>query len=100
VTVNAICPGFIQTDMVEELKAQVAHSSGMTGEELVKAALARVPLGRILNPTEIAGFGSLPGIGGIQRHDRPEYPRRWRHADVLSIGPAKTFAHQGHCDGD
>ena len=61
VTVNAICPGFIQTDMVEELKAQVAHSSGMTGEELVKAALSRVPLGRILNPTEIAGLAVFLG---------------------------------------
>ena len=54
VTVNAICPGFVQTDMVEELKAQVARSSGMSGEEMVKAALARVPLGRILDPDEIA----------------------------------------------
>lgn len=54
VTVNAICPGFVQTDMVEELKAQVARSSGMTGEEMVRAALARVPLGRILEPQEIA----------------------------------------------
>mgnify|MGYP006290137977 CR=1 FL=1 len=54
VTVNAICPGFVQTDMVEELKAQVAKSAGMSGEEMVKAALARVPLGRILDPDEIA----------------------------------------------
>ena len=54
VTVNAICPGFVQTDMVEELKAQVAASAGMSGEEMVKAALARVPLGRILDPGEIA----------------------------------------------
>ncbi len=54
VTVNAICPGFVQTDMVEALKAQVAQSSGMSGEEMVKAALARVPLGRILDPDEIA----------------------------------------------
>jgi NAD(P)-dependent dehydrogenase (short-subunit alcohol dehydrogenase family) len=54
VTVNAICPGFVQTDMVEELKAQVARSSGLSGEDMVKAALARVPLGRILDPDEIA----------------------------------------------
>lgn len=54
VTVNAICPGFVQTDMVEELKAQVAASAGMSGEDMVKAALARVPLGRILDPAEIA----------------------------------------------
>ncbi len=61
VTVNAICPGFIQTDMVEELKAQVAHSSGMSGEEMVKAALSRVPLGRILNPSEIASLAVYLG---------------------------------------
>lgn len=54
VTVNAICPGFVQTDMVEELKAQVARSSGLSGEEMVQAALARVPLGRILESAEIA----------------------------------------------
>lgn len=54
VTVNAICPGFVQTDMVEELKAQVAQSSGMSGDEMVKAALSRVPLGRVLDPQEIA----------------------------------------------
>ncbi len=61
VTVNAICPGFVQTDMVEELKAQVAQSAGMTGEEMVKAALTRVPLGRILNVTEVAGLAVYLG---------------------------------------
>ncbi|MFM8757802.1 MAG: SDR family oxidoreductase, partial [Limnohabitans sp.] len=40
--------------MVEALKAQVARSSGLSGEAMVQAALARVPLGRILEPAEIA----------------------------------------------
>ena len=31
VTVNAICSGFIQTEMVEEFKVQLAQSAGMTG---------------------------------------------------------------------
>ncbi len=61
VTVNAICPGFIQTDMVEELKAQVAKSSGISGEDMVKAALARVPLGRVLEPDEIANLAVYLG---------------------------------------
>jgi NAD(P)-dependent dehydrogenase (short-subunit alcohol dehydrogenase family) len=61
VTVNAICPGFIQTDMVEELKAQVAKSSGISGEDMVKAALARVPLGRVLDPDEIASLAVYLG---------------------------------------
>lgn len=61
VTVNAICPGFIQTDMVEELKAQVAKSSGISGDEMVKAALARVPLGRVLETDEIASLAVYLG---------------------------------------
>jgi NAD(P)-dependent dehydrogenase (short-subunit alcohol dehydrogenase family) len=61
VTVNAICPGFIQTDMVEELKAQVAQTSGISPEDMVKAALTRVPLGRVLNPSEIAGLAVYLG---------------------------------------
>lgn len=61
VTVNAICPGFIQTDMVEELKAQVAQTTGISPEDMVKAALTRVPLGRVLNPSEIAGLAVYLG---------------------------------------
>jgi short-subunit dehydrogenase len=61
VTVNAICPGFIQTDMVEALKSQVAQTTGVSPEDMVKAALTRVPLGRVLNPSEIAGLAVYLG---------------------------------------
>jgi len=61
VTVNAICPGFVQTDMVEQLKDQVARSSGLDAQEMVQAALARVPLGRILAPSEIADLAVYLG---------------------------------------
>jgi NAD(P)-dependent dehydrogenase (short-subunit alcohol dehydrogenase family) len=61
VTVNAICPGFIQTDMVEALKTQVAQTTGVTPEDMVKAALTRVPLGRVLEPSEIAGLAVYLG---------------------------------------
>jgi NAD(P)-dependent dehydrogenase (short-subunit alcohol dehydrogenase family) len=61
VTVNAICPGFVQTDMLEELKAQVALTSGGSADEFVKAALARVPLGRMLTTQEIAGMAVYLG---------------------------------------
>jgi NAD(P)-dependent dehydrogenase (short-subunit alcohol dehydrogenase family) len=61
VTVNAICPGFIQTDMVEALKTQVAQTTGVSPEDMVKAALTRVPLGRVLNPAEIAGLAVYLG---------------------------------------
>ena len=62
VTVNAICPGFVQTDMVETLKQGYAAIGGPDGgEAVVKAALARVPMGRVLDPTEIAGLAVYLG---------------------------------------
>jgi NAD(P)-dependent dehydrogenase (short-subunit alcohol dehydrogenase family) len=54
VTVNAICPGFVETDMVHELKARAAQSVGASEDEYLKSMLARVPLGRLMQPTEIA----------------------------------------------
>ena len=54
VTVNAICPGFVETDMLDELRAQAAQSSGTSAVDFEKAALSRVPLGRMMRPEEIA----------------------------------------------
>lgn len=56
VTVNAICPGFVETDMLDELKAQGSNSAGTSIEDFEKAALARVPLGRMMRPEEIASL--------------------------------------------
>jgi NAD(P)-dependent dehydrogenase (short-subunit alcohol dehydrogenase family) len=56
VTVNAICPGFVETDMLDELRAQAAISAGTSAAEFEKAALARVPLGRMMRPEEIASM--------------------------------------------
>ncbi len=56
VTVNAICPGFVETDMLDELRAQASMSAGTSAEDFEKAALARVPLGRMMRPEEIASM--------------------------------------------
>ena len=61
VTVNAICPGFVQTDMVENLKREYAAIGGGDGDAIVRAALARVPMGRVLDPAEIAGLAVYLG---------------------------------------
>lgn len=61
VTVNAICPGFVQTDMVENLKREYAAIGGADADAIVKAALARVPMGRVLDPSEIAGLAVYLG---------------------------------------
>jgi NAD(P)-dependent dehydrogenase (short-subunit alcohol dehydrogenase family) len=68
VTVNAICPGFVQTDMVENLKQEAAKSTGANPEALVQALLARVPMGRVLQPEEVASLAvylALPASSGI-----------------------------------
>lgn len=59
VTVNAICPGSVQTDMVDKLKNEVTKSAGISPDDLMKIALTRVPMGRILEPREISGMAVL-----------------------------------------
>lgn len=61
VTVNAICPGFVQTDMVETLKRGYAAIGGADGDKVVQAALARIPIGRVLDPSEIASLAIYLG---------------------------------------
>ena len=74
VTVNAICPGFVQTDMVENLKTQAAQSAGASVDAFMQAALSRVPLGRIITPEEIAamavylGSADASGVTGQSMH--------------------------------
>jgi NAD(P)-dependent dehydrogenase (short-subunit alcohol dehydrogenase family) len=74
VTVNAICPGFVQTDMVDELKAQASQAAGTSVEDFLKAMMGRVPLGRFMQPQEIAelavflGSPAARGITGQSIH--------------------------------
>ena len=56
ITVNAICPGFVQTDMVEALKSEVAASAGMSADEMMAYALGRVPMGRFMQVEDIVGL--------------------------------------------
>jgi NAD(P)-dependent dehydrogenase (short-subunit alcohol dehydrogenase family) len=53
INVNAICPGFVQTDMLEECRAH-GDILGMPFEKVMEAGLARVPQKRFLQPREIA----------------------------------------------
>jgi short-subunit dehydrogenase len=54
ITVNAICPGFVQTPMLDDLKSSASHSAGLSEDEFYRTVLGRIPLGRVMQPEEIA----------------------------------------------
>ncbi len=54
ITVNAICPGWVETEMAALGMRETAAAMGMSEEEFRKQALAMVPIQRILEPKEIA----------------------------------------------
>jgi NAD(P)-dependent dehydrogenase (short-subunit alcohol dehydrogenase family) len=62
VNVNAICPGFVETDMLEEFRAH-GELLGVPFEKVKEAGLARVPLRRFLKPEEIAHLAVYLGSG-------------------------------------
>src|SRR5437667_1924038 len=47
VTVNAVCPGYTDTDMVREGAARIAAKTGRPAEEAVAAMVRNNPLGRL-----------------------------------------------------
>lgn len=54
ITVNAICPGWVETDMAVEGMTLGAAAMGTTYEDFRRRALRAVPIGRIIQPDEIA----------------------------------------------
>ncbi|MDF1797659.1 MAG: SDR family NAD(P)-dependent oxidoreductase [Planctomycetota bacterium] len=56
VLVNAICPGWVETDMAWEGLDGMAEGMGITREEAHAMAMSDVPLGRMGKPDEVAGL--------------------------------------------
>ncbi len=55
VQVNAICPGWVDTEMAWEGIDGYAEAIGATREEAFREAMKEVPLGRMSEPADIAG---------------------------------------------
>ncbi|TIQ34512.1 MAG: SDR family oxidoreductase [Mesorhizobium sp.] len=54
VTVNAVCPGFVETDMLEESVRRIVEKTGRAADE-ARASLAAInPQGRFIQPEEVA----------------------------------------------
>ncbi|MCY3640372.1 MAG: glucose 1-dehydrogenase [Gammaproteobacteria bacterium] len=62
INVNAICPGFVETDMMGAFEGH-ALALGVSFEELIAGAKSRVPMGRFLEPEEIAHIAVYLGSG-------------------------------------
>ena len=54
ITVNAVCPGWVETDMAVEGMTLGAAAMGTTYEDFRRRALRAVPIGRIIQPDEVA----------------------------------------------
>lgn len=54
VTVNAICPGFADTDLVSESLERIVAKTGRTREQALEELTRHNPQGRLVDPAEIA----------------------------------------------
>lgn len=54
VTLNAVCPGWVETRMVDEASQRIARKTGRTIEEARKALADMSPQQRMLMPEEVA----------------------------------------------
>ncbi len=54
ITVNALCPGWVSTDMARQGIEEGARQAGIAPEEFRRQAERRVPLGRFIEPAEVA----------------------------------------------
>ena len=59
IRVNAVCPGVVDTEMTRAIHRQKAEIDGITPEESFARQAAKIPLGRIETPEEIAGVVSF-----------------------------------------
>ncbi|MGZ4296986.1 MAG: SDR family NAD(P)-dependent oxidoreductase [Solirubrobacteraceae bacterium] len=54
VRVNAVCPTFVRTEMTDRSIATIVQRTGRTPEQAEEALAAASPLGRLLEPDEVA----------------------------------------------
>lgn len=56
ITVNAVCPGFVETPMAERVREHYAGIWGVDEDEVFDRITGRVPIGRYVEPREVAAM--------------------------------------------
>lgn len=68
ITVNAVCPGYTETDMVRQAIATIERKTGRSEQDARAAVTASNPQGRLVQPEEVANcvlWLCLPGSESI-----------------------------------
>lgn len=58
ITVNAVCPGFVETEMAAHVRSNYAKLWDVSQDEAKRRIEARVPIGRYIEPDEVAAMVS------------------------------------------
>ncbi|WP_327071990.1 3-oxoacyl-ACP reductase FabG [Kitasatospora sp. NBC_01302] len=56
ITVNAVCPGYVETPMAQRVRQGYAQVWATDEDEVLRAFNSRIPLGRYSTPDEVAGL--------------------------------------------
>lgn len=59
VTVNAICPGYVDTDMTTETVERIVSKTGLSREEALASILQTTPQRRLIDPDEIGSVATM-----------------------------------------
>jgi NAD(P)-dependent dehydrogenase (short-subunit alcohol dehydrogenase family) len=54
VTANAVCPGYVNTEMTTESIERIVSKTGLSHDEALASILASTPQGRLIEPEEVA----------------------------------------------
>lgn len=68
VTINAVCPGYTDTDIVADAIGNIVAKTGRSSEQALQELVAHNPQGRLVRPDEVAetvGWLCLPSSGSI-----------------------------------
>ena len=68
ITVNAICPGFLDTEMTERTLATIMQTTGRSREQALAALTAASPQGRLMRVDEVTAAAlwlASPGADGV-----------------------------------